>query len=53
MSKTKQRKPTKKESEAFSLVGRIGGKATFKKLGKKGMSELGKAGARKRWNTKK
>ena len=50
MSKTKKRKPTKEESDAFALVGRIGGTATFKKIGRKGMKELGKLGAKKRWN---
>lgn len=50
MSKTRKRNPTKEESDAFALVGRIGGKATFKKVGKRGMSALGKLGAQKRWN---
>lgn len=50
MSKTRKRNTTKEESAAFALVGRIGGKATFKKFGKKGMSALGKLGAKKRWS---
>lgn len=50
MSKTRKRNPTKEESDAFALVGRIGGTATFKKVGKKGMSKLGKLGAKKRWS---
>jgi len=44
------KKPTAKEiREAYALVGRIGGRATAKKHGKKWMSELGKRGAKIRW----
>ena len=46
--KTKSR-ISKAEREAFALVGKRGGKAIAKKLGKKGMSALGKRGAAKRW----
>ena len=36
-------------NESAQKLGRMGGKATAEKYGKKGMSELGKSGARKRW----
>jgi hypothetical protein len=45
-------KLTEKEREAYAIVGRLGGKATAKKLGKKGMRELGKRGAKARWSKK-
>ena len=44
---------TKAEKEAYALVGRKGGKAIAKKLGKKGMSALGARGAAVRWPKKK
>ena len=40
---------TKKEREAFAIVGGIGGRATAKRLGKKHMSTIGKRGAENRW----
>jgi hypothetical protein len=43
---------TKEQREAFAIVGGIGGRATAKKLGKKGMSKLGEEGARVRWSKK-
>ena len=43
---------TKKEKAAYALVGRKGGRAIAKKLGKKGMAALGKKGAAKRWPRK-
>lgn len=47
---TKEKKNlTEQEREAYALVGRHGGRATFKQLGKKHMSEIGKIGAKKRW----
>lgn len=46
-------KLSKAERDAYALVGRVGGKATFRKKGKKGMSALGKKGALARWGTKK
>jgi general stress protein YciG len=49
MTKTKL---TEKEKEAYAIVGRLGGRATAKKLGKKGMSALGKKGAKARWKLK-
>lgn len=48
----KKEKLTEKEREAYAIVGRLGGKATAKKLGKKGMRELGKRGAKARWSKK-
>ncbi len=44
---------TEKEHEAYALIGRHGGRATFKKIGKKGMSKIGLKGAQKRWGLKK
>lgn len=44
---------TKAEKEAYAIVGRKGGKAIAKKLGKKGMAALGKRGAAKRWPKKR
>lgn len=43
---------TKKEKEAYAIVGRLGGRATAKKLGRKGMQELGRKGAKARWSKK-
>lgn len=50
MSKEK-RKLTQADRDAFRRVGRIGGLASFDAIGVKGMSEKGKAGAKKRWHT--
>lgn len=47
--KNQKRKLSKEERDAFATVGRMGGRAIARKLGKKGMSELGKRGAAKRW----
>ena len=44
-----QKKTTKAAKEALSEFSRKGGQAIAKKLGNKGMSELGKRGAAKRW----
>jgi len=44
-----KRKITKEELVAYAIVGKAGGMAIAKKLGKKGMSALGKKGAEKRW----
>lgn len=52
MTNTNKIQLSKAEREAYALVGRVGGKATFRKKGKKGMSELGKMGARARWHKK-
>ena len=40
---------TKAEKEAYAIVGRKGGKAIAKKLGKDGMAALGKRGSQIRW----
>lgn len=40
------KKLTKAQRQALAVAGRLGGKATYKKLGKKGMSALGKKGGR-------
>jgi len=45
----KNNKITQAERDAYALVGRCGGRATFKKNGRKHMSEIGKLGAKKRW----
>jgi hypothetical protein len=45
----KKKNLTDQERDAYALVGRHGGRASFKKLGKKGMSRLGKKGAKARW----
>lgn len=46
----KTKTPNKKIS-GIELA-RLGGKASFKKLGKKGMSAIGKKGAEARWGKK-
>lgn len=43
----------KTAKEIRSELGRIGGKAIAKKLGRKGMAELGRKGALKRWKNQK
>lgn len=45
----KQKIKKTKKNEAAAIIGRMGGKASYKKRGKKGMSELGKKGMAKRW----
>lgn len=45
----KKQKLSEAVKEAYALVGRTGGKATFKKHGKDFMSQIGKNGAKKRW----
>lgn len=42
-----------KLSKAAAQLGRKGGKATYKKKGKKFMSEIGKKGMESRWKNKK
>lgn len=49
MTPTKKSKVTKKAKEDFSASGEVGGKALFKKVGKKGMKKLGANGAAARW----
>lgn len=41
---------SKNMRKAYAMVGRRGGKAIAKKLGKEGMSALGKKGAKKKWD---
>lgn len=45
----KKKKLTQKEKEAYAIIGRRGGIATFKKHGKNHMSDIGKIGMKKRW----
>lgn len=52
MTSNEKRKLSKAERDAFALVGRIGGKATVKKHGKKHLSDIGKKGAQVRWANK-
>lgn len=52
MIKDKVKSLTEAEREAYALVGRHGGRATFRKRGKKHMSAIGKKGATKRWSKK-
>lgn len=42
-----------REREAYALVGRYGGRTTFKRHGKSFMSKIGKQGAKKRWSKPK
>lgn len=51
-TKTDKRDLSKAERDAYALVGRVGGKATAKKLGKKHMQSIGKKGADARWQPK-
>lgn len=53
MSKKEQKKTlSEQEREAYALVGRHGGRATFKKHGREHMKEIAKRGANKRWQKK-
>jgi len=52
MNNKEKKKLSKAERKAYALVGRHGGRATFKKHGKSHMSEIGKIGAKKRWSKK-
>jgi len=49
MNEKNHKKLTEAEREAYALVGRHGGRATFKKHGHDHMSTIGKRGAQKRW----
>lgn len=50
MTKEIKKKYTAKErKEAGKILASSGGRATFKKIGKEGMSKIGKKGAKKRW----
>jgi len=50
MNSTKTRNPKTKKSPSIQSMG---GTVIYKKIGKKGMSALGKIGARARWGNKK
>ena len=52
MNKKPKTRLTKAERDAYAIVGRKGGRAIAKKLGKKGMAALGRKGAAKRWPKK-
>lgn len=53
MKKEKKIKYTAKQKrEAYSIVGSLGGRATFNKIGRKGMSKIGSKGAKARWGKK-
>ena len=53
MKKTNKIKYTaKQEKDARKIIGSIGGKATLKKIGRKGMSKIGSTGATARWGKK-
>ena len=45
----KEKNLTDKVKEAYSLVASHGGRAMFKKHGRKHMSDMGKLAAKKRW----
>jgi hypothetical protein len=49
MTKEKAKNLSEQEREAYALVGRHGGRATFKNKGAKHMSSIGRIGAAKRW----
>lgn len=49
MTDKPKRRLTKAERDAYAIMGRAGGRAFARKVGKKGMSALGKSGAKKRW----
>lgn len=53
MAKAKNKQFIQTEQEAFALVGRRGGSATYKKHGASHMSDIGKIGAQKRWENYK
>lgn len=53
MKKDIKKKYTAKEKrEAGRILSSLGGSATFKKIGRKGMSAIGKKGASIRWGKK-
>ena len=51
--KNEKKNLTEQEREAYALVGRHGGRALFKKKGRKHMVKIGKMAAEKRWGKKK
>lgn len=52
-TQTPKKRIPKNVRDAYAIVGRAGGKASFKKNGKDGMSEIGKKGAKARWKNHK
>ena len=46
-------KKLKKKNPQAQALGRLGGSAIAKKIGKRGMSALGKKGAKSRWSKSK
>jgi hypothetical protein len=50
----KKKKPelSQAERDAFAMVGRVGGKANFKKNGRKHMQKIGRQAAAVRWANK-
>lgn len=48
-----KKKFTQDQLDAFAESGRVGGKLTLKRHGKKHMSQAGKLGAQKRWENHK
>ena len=47
--KTTEKYTSKQKKEAGKILSSLGGQATFKKIGRSGMSEIGRKGAKKRW----
>ena len=47
--KTTEKYTAKQKKEAGKILSSLGGRATYKKIGKEGMSAIGKKGAKKRW----
>ncbi len=47
--KTTTKYTAKQKREAGKILASMGGKATFKKIGKEGMRAIGRKGAKKRW----
>ena len=47
--KTTEKYTAKQKKEAGKILSSLGGQATFKKIGRSGMSEIGRKGAEKRW----
>jgi len=48
-TKTTEKYTAKQKKEAGKILSSLGGQATYKKIGKLGMSAIGKKGAEKRW----
>ena len=48
-TKKTEKYTAKQKKEAGKILSSLGGRATFKKIGRSGMSEIGRKGAKKRW----